>query len=308
MRSVAVSACAVLIGGCLIVRTEEEIVDDPCPREAPELIADASGPLVVADTIYFIGANGTLSRVALDGGTVSELGTEQLATNVLAADATALYWATETGIVRKPFDASPQLIADGFLDIAALVVDDASVAWASASGLDRWSKSDQTVTHLDDVSPIFGLGVSDGLHYYSAHGLDTVRRAPPIQDIAQARSPGPLVVDDQGIYFYDVDDPFAKYGGALRLVPRDGGVAVTTAENISLVLDLASDDSSLYFASVFDDEYRIKRVSRFGGTVRTLACGRWHQQRIHVSVLAEHVYWSDGRGLYRMSTLGTSTF
>jgi hypothetical protein len=306
MRS---AACAVLLSGCLIVHTDEEIVDDPCPTEAPQVLADASGPFVVSgDVIYFVGANGVLSRVSIGGGPVSELSSEHVRVTSLVADGTDLYWAGDGAILRKPLDSGPYTIAEGYPDVSHVVIDDTSVAWASSSGLDRWSKLDETITHLDDVSLVLGLGVSDGIYYFSDRRFNQVRKTPPTIALADVYGPGPLVVDDKGVYFYSVEDPFLDHGGAIRLVPRDGGTVITTVDRVSLVLDLASDETHLYFITVYGNDYRIQYVSRFGGEVRTLACGTSAQQRMYVAVDAEFVYWADERALYRIEKFGSPNF
>src|SRR5678816_924240 len=63
MRAAAGAACAVLISGCLIVRADEDVIEPPCPTTSPQLLAEASGPFVIADAIYFMGINGVLARV-----------------------------------------------------------------------------------------------------------------------------------------------------------------------------------------------------------------------------------------------------
>jgi hypothetical protein len=294
-------ACAALLSGCLIVRVEEDIVEDPCPTTEPQRLADTAGPFVVrGDSIYFIGANGTLSRTAIDGGPVSELTTQYIRATNIAADATDLYWATDDTIIHMTADGSLYTIAEGYAGITHLVVDDASVAWASSGGIDQWTKADETITHLDNASPLYGFGVSDGSYYFSNTHQNVVQRTPPTVTIAEAHSPGPLVVDAQGVYFYDVADPFAEHGGSIRLVPREGGAVVTTAEDISLVLDLASDEQNLYFVTFYATEYRIKQVSRFGGPVRTLACGSVMEHSVYIGVTADSVVWSDYSNLYRV--------
>jgi hypothetical protein len=300
-RSITAAAAAVLLGGCLIVRTHEERVEEPCPSEVTtELLADASGPFVVADAIYFVGASGTLSRLSFDGGPVSELTSEPVGATRLVADATDLYWTTDTAIVRKPLaGGAPVVIADGYADLTELLVDDTSVVWASAVGLERWSKADQTITSLDTAAPILGLAAREGIYYYSHTRGDRVRKSPPIIDVTMAHSPGPLVVDEDGVHFYEVAEPFIEYGGALRFTPHAHGPSITTVTDLSLVYALARYDDHLYFATAYDNEYRIKWVSRFGGNVRTLACGTFEQRALHVASSLQYVYFADGRGLHR---------
>jgi len=309
MRAAGGATCAVLISGCLIVRADEELIEPPCPTTAPQLLADASGPFAIADAIYFIGTTGVLSRVPLDGGAISELTTDHVRADAIASDATDLYWASDDAIVRKPLDGgAPYAIAMGYLNVTKILVEDTGVVWASSTGIDRWSKLDQTITHLDDASFVLGLGVSDGVYYFSDTRANAVRRIPGGETIASARFPGALVVDERGVYFYEAGDPFTDYSGALRLVPRDGGEVVTTAEDLSIVIDLAADDTSLYFVAAYDQVYRIKHVSRFGGTVRTLACGKFEGQAIFLTVVDEFVYWSDGVALVRMDKTGVVGF
>jgi hypothetical protein len=75
---------------------------------------------------------------------------------------------------------------------------------------------------------------------------------------------------------------------------------VTTAEDISLVHDLATDADNVYFVTTYGSEYRIKKVSRFGGKVETLACGRHDSTQLFLEQLDDHVYWTDAHGLYRV--------
>ncbi|HEU4611207.1 MAG TPA: hypothetical protein VFS15_03980, partial [Kofleriaceae bacterium] len=104
-----------------------------------------------------------------------------------------------------------------------------------------------------------------------------------------------------GVYYYEVAEPFADHGGALRLVPHDGGEPITTADHLAPIQDLVVDDTNLYFATAFDGEYRIEQVSRFGGEVRTLACGTFEAlPPLDVDELFDDVYFTDGRGLYRI--------
>jgi hypothetical protein len=299
MRS---AVLAVLLGGCLIVRTNDEIVEDPCPEGSSVLLADASGPFVLAaDAIYFAGANGTLSRLPYDDAKVSELTADDIRAVRIAADATDIYWAADAAIMRKPIGGgAAYAIADGYTDLTELLVDDTSVVWASSTGLHRWRKADETIENLDTAELILGLGVHDGVYYYSDTHGNRVRRTSPVSDLASARFPGPLVVVDDGVYFFQAADPFVEYGGSLQLVPRDGGNLVTTAEDLSRVYDLAIEDSDLYFATAYAAQYRIKQVSRFGGAVRTFACGDFQEQMLYVASDGAYLYFSDGRGLFRI--------
>jgi hypothetical protein len=289
-----------LLGGCLIVRTHDEITEGPCePSTQPQLVADAGGPFVLADAIYFIGINGTLSRVAFDGGVVSELTTTPLSSNMLAADATHLYFENDDAILRKPLAGGPSYaIAERYDLIHALAVDDASVVWASRQALVRWTKSDESITRLDTPSLVRGLGAYDGVYYYSDAFGERVRKAPPLVDLAAAQLPGPLFVDEHGVYFSE--SGAGEYTGSIRLVPRDGGTAVTTVKNLARTAALTADEHSLYFVTSYAPEYRVKQVSRFGGQVRTLACGRYEHHSFYLSLAPDFLYYADGRALYRI--------
>lgn len=302
LRWTRLLALPLLAGGCLIVRTEEDVLEDPCPPEASERIADAAGPFVLADAIYFIGDNGTLSRLPYRGGPVSELTANFVSASQLAADDTHLYWIGDDTILRRPLAGGPiSLVGASYENLTALVVDDTSVVWASSAGLDRWSKADGTVTHLDDATVILGLGAWQGVYYYSYTSGGVVRRSPPTTDVVSAHFPGPLVVDGAGIYFFEAGEPFVEYDGTIWLVPHGGGPAVPTATNLPPVFSLAADATHLYFTTVSDARYRIKRVSRLGGTVRTLACGPFLHEQIHVAASADFVYYADSGALYRIA-------
>lgn len=293
---------ALLLGGCLIVRTSEELeIENPCPPTGPERLANARGPFTIADdTIYFIGANETLSRVSVDGGTVSELTTGAVRANRIDADATDLYWASDYAILRKPLSGgAAYAIADSVSNVTELFVDETSVVWASSTGLERWTKSDNKVTQLDSASPILGLGSYEGVYYFSDTQAGVVRRTPPAQQLATSLYPASLVVDEAGVYFFEATDATDGYAGRLRLVPRGGGNVVTTTDGLTAVMDLTADADYLYFAVSGGNTYRIKQVSRFGGRVRTLACGDIARPPVHVAHRGSFVYWADGAELLR---------
>ncbi len=295
---------ALLLGGCLIVRTSEELTpDNPCPVLAPDLLADARGPFVIAgDTIYFIGANQTLSRVAATGGTVSELTLGYVHAAKITADATDLYWADDTAIIRKPLaGGASSTIAEGTSNITELVVDDTNVVWAGANGLQRWSKSARIVEDLDPAPLVLGLGAYKGVYYFSDTHGGAVRRTPTSDSIAQALYPASLVVDDSGVYFFEATDADSGYAGQLRRVPHDGGNIVTLASRLNPVMDLTADDDNLYFVTTGGNSYRIRQLSRSGEREHTLACGGSDHDPVYISSHGDFVYWADGGGLYRVA-------
>jgi hypothetical protein len=298
MRAVAL---ALLLGGCLIVRTSEATVEDVCPTVEPELMSYAVGPFAISVDVYFISANGTLARLPYDGGVPVELTRNRLDAAELAVDADAVYWAANDAIVRQPFDgSSPSGIAVNQRYVTRLLVDDDSVVWAGSEGLLRWTKADQQVALLSESDQILGLDAANGMYFYTDARNGVVRRTPQDLLLANSSFPGPLTVTSGGVYFYELLDPVDDYAGALRLVPIDGGPLVTTANDLTVVLQMDSDDNDIYLATALENEYRIKRVSRFGGAPRTLACGRFEDRPIRHARTPQHVWWADGNALYRI--------
>jgi hypothetical protein len=301
MVAVRYALCAACLGGCLIVRATDDRVPDPCPNSEPELLADANGAFVITDAIYFTGANGTLSRIELDGGPVTELTLDNTLATVLGADADYIYHTQRSDIVRRRFDGhDATTIASGFVSVTDIIVDDTSIVWSSTTGVDRWSKADGTIEHLDDGSLIAGLGAYGGKYYYSSTHNEAVRRAPPVEDLTTARYPGPLLVDDTGVTFYQVGEEFVDYAGTIDRVPHDGGALTTIARDLLPVTALVADATDLYFATGYAGLYRIQRVSRLGGDVTALACRPFQQQRIRIAVAGAYIYWTDGASLYRL--------
>jgi hypothetical protein len=314
MRAVAGAACAVAISGCLIVRTEDQQLEEPCPTTVPDVLAEATGPVLIADLpediaanrqlIYFVGANGILSSVSPAGSAPSELTSENPNATALAHDATNLYVATESGsIIQRPLDGSaPFTIAEGFLDITGIVIDDTNVVWAHSTGVDAWSKADGTVTHLADAEWVFALGASNGRYYFGDTVNSRVRRTGPLEDVVGAQVPGPLLLDDDHLYYVEEGAGLGEDTAAIRLIPRDGGTPIVTADKLPMVTALAADSMNLYFITQRNDLYRIQQVTKFGGTVRTLACGDdSHAHRLYLAVSRSGVvYWTDGVGLSRI--------
>ena len=294
---------ALLLGGCLIVRTSEDTpVETPCPSVAPELLAEARGPFAIAgDTIYFIAANQTLSRVAVTGGTVSELTTTYVHASKMAADATDLYWADDNAIMRRALTGGlAYSLVEGEPNVTELLVDDRYVMWAGANGLAGWSKTAHNVSRIDIAPLVLGLGAYDGVYYYSDTHGSAVRRTLPVEKIADSLYPASLVVDEDGVYFFEATDTESGYAGRLRLVPRDGGEIVTLASRLNPVMDLTADDTNLYFVATGGNAYRIQQVPRAGGALHTLACGDTDRDPVFIANQGSFVYWADGRGLYRV--------
>lgn len=307
-RRMRAAALAILLGGCLIVRTTEDPIEEPCPDTEPELIAQGGRPFVVAGgSIYFQGLNGLLSVVDAGGGVPSELTTSPLDAIRFAADAEHLYWSTYTGVIlKKPLvGGGAVVLSEGHDNVTQLLVTPEHVVWASRGGLARWRKADETLAVLDAADTIFGLDAIGEVLYYSDQRTGIVRRSDPLLDLAQLVNAGPLVVSQGNVYVYEAGDfVTSAFAGSIRLVPLDGGEPVTTAGDLPLITDITADDNSLYFVSVLNAEYRVKQVSRFGGTVRTLGCGSFEQQQpIYLSIEAGHLFWSDGAGLYRLDPL-----
>jgi hypothetical protein len=300
-----------LLGGCLVVRTYDERIEDSCPDARPEQLARASGPLAIADAIYFVSENGTLARLPRDGGPVSELTLARTNATLLAADDTHLYWPTPEGtLVRMPrTGGTPSAIASEQFDVTALVVDAERVVWA-ANGLHAYDKATGDVDLLATGGPIFGLDAHDGSYYFSDAGASAVRRAsvppmtPRLLDLAAATYPGPLAADSRAVYYYQAGDLGDEDGGAILLVPPTGGSPVPTAQDQLRILQLVTDENHVYFATIRYNQYRIKRVSRFGGPVTTLACGDYHQQALHLVHDGTSLLWSDMAAVYRLASPG----
>ena len=90
---------ALLLGGCLVVRTHEEVVEPPCPTTAPELLAPARGPFALgSEAIYFVGASGLLSRVGYGAGPIYELTTDQVRAWRIVNDGHDLYWLGDDAV------------------------------------------------------------------------------------------------------------------------------------------------------------------------------------------------------------------
>jgi hypothetical protein len=93
---------------------------------------------------------------------------------------------------------------------------------------------------------------------------------------------GPLVADDSYVYFTD------STARTIRKIPVGGGDISTIAATSTLFFfdALAADSSHIYFA----DAGGVKRVSKTGGTVETLAAG-YHARRLAVD--DDYVYWTE---------------
>jgi len=298
MRS---AVLAPLLGGCLIVNTYDEPIDDPCPTVTPALITEGIGPIaLVDDTIYFARTPTMLARVPASGGEVTDLASFPGDPQMLAANATTVYWATGTNdVLRVPVTGgTPYEVANTLPSFFALIADDTGAIYG-ANGLWRIRASDDLMEHLGDGDIIVSIAAHDHTYFYVDLSANQVRRATPTVDLAHVDLPGPIAADDKAVYYVDEIDPFNDHDVKLLAIAPDGGAPVTTASELHYISEILLDATNVYLLATSSGGFRIQRVSRFGGSVETLACPS-PSPPVYLAHDATYLYWSDGHALYRL--------
>ena len=294
-----------LLGGCLIVETYQEDVGDVCPSESeqPDVLGGAAGPIALSgDQIYYLRTPGTIARIGIGGGAITDLVTVDPPPLWLVVDASSIYWAGLDNIIWKAplTGAVSTRLVEGIVNLTALAVDDVGLVYA-AEGLYRVRHADGVVEPLAEAQLVSGLAHYAGTYFFADVALSLIRRAPPLADLAMALYPGPVVADDRAVYYYEHGEATLEANGAIRLVtPEGGGTPIPTLENMrGPVVAMVMDADDLYFAIDVTGDYRIKRVSRFGGKSTVLACRYVPDAPVFLAHDEAYVYWSDTSKLYR---------
>ena len=290
-----------LLSGCLIVDTYEEGVGEVCPEMRPEALASAAGPLAVfGDQIYYERTPTTLSRISTSGGAITDLVNIEQPAITLVVDASGAYWgATDNTLTKAPLTgAIKTLIAYNLTNLTNITVDDVGLVYA-AGGLFRVRHADNTTEMLAPAELVSGLAQYAGTYFFADVGLGVIRRAPPVVDLAFATYPGPVVVDDRALYYYEYGNPNDAMG-AIRVMDPNGGEPMEVVSRMfSPVVSMVMDADNVFYATDVVGDYRIKQLSRASGEVKLLACNFTPDAFVYLAQDDAFVYWSDTVQIYR---------
>src|SRR5262245_63137032 len=155
MRS---AVLALLLGGCLIVKTYD-LEDKSCPKGAePEFLTDSSGAMMLlGDLIYFTRTPNTISSMPKGGGRATDLAQIMLPPRFMVAHGNTLYWATDSAIEKAPVTGGmTETVLDTLTNVTALDVDDVGLVYVDVN-LYRLRHDDGTVETISDGAAIAGM-------------------------------------------------------------------------------------------------------------------------------------------------------
>jgi len=224
---------------------------------------------VGASTIYWINeGDGSVQSAAKADGRTRVVAPPGAGAVALAADETAVYWATGDSLQSS----TSALATDQHGLVQAIAVDEASVYW-SIVGADgngsilRVAKSGGAVETLASGQHVLGgLAVDAGFVYWATAPAETtgaVRRVPKsgglVIDLAPVdAAPLALALDGEGVDW--IEDARAGMPAHLFRVPTGGGEVATLASG-DLGRTLAADASGIYVSLAGE----LARVALEGG-------------------------------------------
>jgi hypothetical protein len=122
----------------------------------------------------------------------------------------------------------------------------------------------------------------------------------PYALVADGKSPRAVTTDGTWVFFTDGGSYAGGFqDGAIVGAPIDGGPAVVLAGSVSTWISLAANHDSVFW---FDNWGAVKRVSKAGGPVTTLADNEPRSEGMAAD--DEHVYWTIGGQLLRVPVDG----
>ncbi len=289
---------------CRVFRCASEA--EFCKRGEPARLL-ASGlptqPRGIANdaTRVYWSQKGTISSVSKTGGAIQVEAEGQGWVQRIAADSTAVYWASSAGVFERRAGQPIVKLGGGELPWA-LAIDRDSVFWGTfqSERLQRAVRGGGTPAQEVAEDKIFAHAIAvDATHVYGTlNHASTLGRVPKsggpwerltAQDIT---SPWGIALVDDSIYFTVACGPNC---GSVGRISKSGGQATMLVSNLSSPLGLTTDGEALFWAT-FDTKQTsgIFRMDLATNDVVTLADG--FSSLDYLSVDSSCVYWVDNAG------------
>lgn len=220
------------------------------------LATDQLGPTAVAlsDGVAWIGLDGGLARVTLDGQS-SSLFLSTFITHAVAVRAGVAYLSSGPNIESTPLaGGAVQLISQGSSFVEGIAVDDARVYWSASGGqIQSAPIGGGPMTTLASFNAVpYGIAVDSTYVYFSTQLFNgpggAIMRAPldkssPAEMLAANESqPRQLVLDGSTLYWVD-------YIGNVRAMPASGGAPKSLYQGDPGPNAIAVDATSVYWSN-----------------------------------------------------------
>ena len=221
--------------------------------------------------------------------------------SAIAVDATNVYWATNTELLKiSKAGGKPVVLAPTQMQAFAIAVSATNVYWSVeyAGAIMKVPVGGGTPTTFASATAPTGLAVDAVNVYWADYGANTISKKPigggATVTLASLTSPPQgLAVDAQNVYWV-ADD------GSVAYVPIAGGSSTPLATEGGSGLMVAVDATTVYWTS----GYAVWAVPIAGGTASLV--GHALNWADGVAVDATRLYWTDMEQVYYTSKTNTS--
>jgi hypothetical protein len=239
----------------------------PLVGGSPDALATGEFPVAISVDASFVywtnGANGTVMKLPLGGGTPTQIESAQPGPGALALDAANLHWRTSAGVMKSPLAGGTAAALTNTIG-RGLAVDDQGIYWASLGTPPDYT--DSTVMKL----PLIG-----GTALPLAAGV--------------IQNPGGFAMDAVNIAWATN----AQINAEILTMPVGGGPPTTLASGLDSPHWMGIDGANVYFTTyhLSGAPSELMELPLTGGAPRTLASLTLDDNIDAVAANATTIFW-----------------